>query len=85
MVLGGQAGARLAIEWGIKTGGDSLLRQLRRSARSLATPSPRVLGVDDWAWRKGRRQDAQAAASRCRRMRQKSRAKDAHGARGRHH
>ncbi len=55
MALGGQAGARLAIELGIKTSGDSLLRQLRRSARSLATTSPRVLGVDDWAWRKGRR------------------------------
>jgi transposase len=50
-----QASARLAIELGIKTSGDSLLRQLRRSARSLATTSPRVLGVDDWAWRKGRR------------------------------
>jgi hypothetical protein len=55
MALGGQAGARLAIELGIRTSGDSLLRQLRRNARLLATTSPRVLGIDDWAWRKGRR------------------------------
>jgi transposase len=54
MALDGAAGARLAIDLGIRTSGDSLLRQLRRSARSLATTSPRVLGIDDWAWRKGR-------------------------------
>lgn len=55
MALGGEAGARLAIELGIKTSGDSLLRQLRRNARSLSITSPRVLGIDDWAWRKGHR------------------------------
>ena len=55
MALGGEAGARLAIALGMKTSGDSLLRHLRRSAHSLATHSPRVLGIDDWAWRKGHR------------------------------
>ena len=55
MALGGEAGARLAIDLGIRTSGDSLLRHLRRNARSLATTSPRVLGIDDWAWRKGHR------------------------------
>jgi transposase len=46
-----RTGARLASELGIATSGDSLLRRLRRSARLLATRSPRVLGIDDWAWR----------------------------------
>lgn len=52
--LGGRAGARLAAELGLLVSRDSLLRRLRRS------PTPhfgevRVLGVDDWAARKGER------------------------------
>jgi transposase len=34
-------------------GGDALLRLLRRAP--VAVPTPRVLGVGDWAWRRGRR------------------------------
>jgi DNA-binding transcriptional regulator YiaG len=55
MALGGEAGARLASDLGIRTSGDSLLGQLRRNARSLSATSARVPGIDDWAWRKGHR------------------------------
>jgi hypothetical protein len=34
-------------------GGDAVLRMLRRGPE--ASPRPRVLGVNDWAWRRGRR------------------------------
>jgi transposase len=54
LALGGQAGARLASRMGILTSGDSLLRQLRRTDTSIVS-TPRVLGIDDWAWRKGQR------------------------------
>ena len=54
VALGGEAGARLAGHIGVATNGDALLRLLGRgSAESAATP--RVLGVDDWAWRRGDR------------------------------
>lgn len=49
----GQAGARLAGKLAMPTSGSTLLRIVRRypeSGREL----PRVLGVDDWAIRKGR-------------------------------
>lgn len=51
--LGGQAGAQLARECGIDVSPDTVLRQLRGSG-AFVGPAPRVLGVDDWAWRKGR-------------------------------
>lgn len=52
LALGGRAGARLAKELGLVASPDTLLRRVRR------TPLPevdevRVLGVDDWARRKG--------------------------------
>ncbi len=52
IVCGGEAGSKLAGVLGIPTSGDTLLRVLR------ATPDPpsepvRVLGVDDWAIRRG--------------------------------
>lgn len=54
VALGGEAGARLAGQIGVAVGGDTLLRLLGRGpADSVATP--RVLGVDDWAWRRGDR------------------------------
>jgi transposase len=52
--LGGEAGARLAASLGYPVSPDTLLR-LVRGAGSDEAPSPAVLGVDDWAWRKGRR------------------------------
>jgi transposase len=52
VALGGEAGARLAGRIGVAVGGDALLRRLRRD--EVAAGAPRVLGVDDWARRRGR-------------------------------
>jgi transposase len=52
--LGGEAGARLAAPLGMSTSPDTLLRRVRRAPCSQPT-AVRVLGVDDWAWRKGQR------------------------------
>jgi transposase len=52
--LGGSAGARLATCLGSPISRASLLRLLRH-ADVPARPAPRVLGVDDWAFRKGHR------------------------------
>jgi transposase len=52
--LGGRAGARLAGRAGMAVSGDTLLRLLRRGVPARPA-APRVLGVDDWAWRRGRR------------------------------
>lgn len=54
LVLGGSAGARLAEQLGILASDSTLLRQLRHRPVERF-PSPRVLGIDDWAWRKGHR------------------------------
>lgn len=55
LALGGEAGARLAGKVGIVTSGDTLLRQVRRMPPPASPHVPRVLGIDDWAWRKGHR------------------------------
>jgi transposase len=55
LVLGGEAGARLAERLGIPISPDTLLRFLRRGAPAEPDRAPRVLGVDDWAWRRGQR------------------------------
>jgi transposase len=52
--LGGSAGARLATRLGSPISRASLLRVLR-CADVPARPTPRVLGVDDWAFRRGHR------------------------------
>jgi transposase len=52
--LGGRAGARLASELGLLVSRDSLIRRLRRSP-APAAGEVKVLGVDDWAARKGER------------------------------
>lgn len=52
--LGGRAGSRLADELGLLVSRDSLLRRLRRSP-TPAFGEVRVLGVDDWATRRGER------------------------------
>jgi transposase len=52
--LGGEAGARLAWELACGVSADTLLRVIRR-APEPTLESPTVLGVDDWAWRKGHR------------------------------
>jgi transposase len=48
--LGGEAGARLAMP----TSPDTLLRRVKHLQGQLP-PAPRFVGIDDWAWRKGRR------------------------------
>ena len=56
LALGGEAGARLADRLAIPTSPDTLVRSALARARSeIARPTPRVLGIDDWAWRRGRR------------------------------
>jgi len=57
LALGGEAGARLAGEVGVPISPDTLLRGIQ-AASLPAAPTPRVLGVDDWCWRRGRRYDS---------------------------
>jgi transposase len=52
--VGGEAGARLARLLQLPTSASTLLRSVK--ARALPTTPPvRVLGVDDWAWKRGQR------------------------------
>lgn len=53
-LLGGEAGARATTKLAINTSPDTLLRRVRRAA-PLCSPTPRVLGVDDFAFRRGQR------------------------------
>ena len=50
--LGGEAGCRLAAKLSMPTSADTLLRRIGQVAMTPAH-TPRVLGVDDWAIRKG--------------------------------
>lgn len=54
LALGGSAGARLAEQLGILASDSTLLRQLRHRTVEKSA-SPRVIGIDDWAWRRGHR------------------------------
>jgi transposase len=53
LALGGEEGAWLAKQLLMPTSGDTLLRLLRQVAVPAIEP-PRVIGIDDWAFRKGR-------------------------------
>lgn len=55
LALGGSAGARLARQLGIVADGSTLLRGLRQRTGPSGAKTPRVVGIDDWAWRKGQR------------------------------
>jgi transposase len=55
LALGGQAGARLARRLGLLASGSTLLRQVRRRPERTLSSAPRVLGIDDWAWKKRHR------------------------------
>src|SRR3954469_9967750 len=52
--LGVEAGARLAARMAMTTSPDTLLRRVKR-LKNESSPPPRVVGIDDWAWRKGQR------------------------------
>ena len=52
VALGGEAGARMAAKRGMPVSPDTLLRLLRQ-APEAEVPTPRALGVDDWAIHKG--------------------------------
>jgi transposase len=54
LLVGGEPGARLAQKLGMRTSGDTLLRRTRQHT-AAGPPTPRVLGVDDWAWKRGYR------------------------------
>jgi transposase len=54
LALGGEAGARLAERVSIPASPDTLLRMAARAMPGETLPPiPKVLGVDDWAWRRG--------------------------------
>jgi transposase len=52
--LGGEAGARALATLGLPVSADTLLNRVR-AAVPPASVAPRVVGIDDWAWRKGNR------------------------------
>ncbi|HYU76733.1 MAG TPA: ISL3 family transposase [Ktedonobacteraceae bacterium] len=54
LTIGGQAGADVGGELGISGSRDTILRLLRQSEQ-LAQPEPHVIGLDDWAWKRGLR------------------------------
>jgi transposase len=51
VVLSGQAGARLADQLAMPVSADTLLRRAKK--KTATPPTPRVLGVDDFAFRRG--------------------------------
>ena len=54
LALGGAAGARHLSRHGLPGSRNTLLRRVRRVSLPEG-PAPEVIGVDDWAWRKGQR------------------------------
>jgi transposase len=55
LALGGRAGARLARKLGLLASASTLLRELRKRVGPSASSALRVLGIDEWAWKKGHR------------------------------
>ena len=54
--LGGEAGRRLAERLAMPISADTLLRLVCKASNDdRPPPTPRVLAVDDWAWRRGHR------------------------------
>jgi transposase len=54
LALGGEAGARLAGKIAVPTSADTLLRRVKQ-AGAQSSGAPKFVGIDDWAWCKGRR------------------------------
>ena len=55
LALGGRAGSRLGYRLGLLAGRSTMLRGLHHRAATTPVQAPRVLGIDDWAWRRGHR------------------------------
>jgi transposase len=55
LALGGEAGTRLAERVAVPISADTLLRMAASTAGESPAATPRVLAVDDWAWRRGHR------------------------------
>ena len=53
LALGGAPAARMAHRLAMPVSGDTLVR-LVRAAPLPTQPEPRVVGIDEWAWRRGR-------------------------------
>lgn len=53
VVLSGQAGSQLTEQLAMPVSADALLRRAKKAAPS-SRPTPRILGVDDFAFRRGR-------------------------------
>lgn len=53
--LGGAAAARLAVRLGMSTSGDTVVRELRRAGCPVPATPPVVVGIDDWAIKRGHR------------------------------
>jgi transposase len=54
LAQGGAGGCRLAALLSMPVSGDTLLR-LIRAVPIQDAPAPRIIGIDDWAWRRGQR------------------------------
>ena len=54
LALGGEAGSRLAARLSLTASPATLLRRVRQNVLPVFA-TPRVLGVDDWAWKRGHR------------------------------
>lgn len=54
LVAGGEPGSRLAHRLAMPVSGDTLLRMIR-SAPVPDFIAPTIVGIDDWAWRRGQR------------------------------
>lgn len=54
LVAGGEPGSRLAHRLAMPVSGDTLLRMIR-SAPVPSFIAPTIVGIDDWAWRRGQR------------------------------
>lgn len=55
MALGGAAGGRLACRQALPVSDDTLLRLVRRDASVQSPSMPTVIGIDDFAWKRGQR------------------------------
>jgi transposase len=51
--LGGRGSERLLCRLGIFVSDDTILRRLKSAAKRYTPPEPRIVGIDDWAQKKG--------------------------------